>query len=306
MAPDSRSPSLRSLALLALACASCSSDPATAPPADPIDLPAFADAYCGLLAPCCQKAGLSTSGVSCHAMFSSSDTTQTYSAANAGTCVQEIRTASSGAGFCGGGFTTAACEAVFTSKGTKKPGEACTQAFDCAPSSKGPVRCFSANVASGPTQTCLVERVGQAGDHPCVGTKLGSLTVTTWYSSDGPGPPEGFICDRGGGLGCSPSRSCTALTAVGSACTDSSACAVGAFCNPMALKCEVRGGAGAACNSSDGCTDAFYCDFGKSQCVARAAVGADCGGAVQCTSDATCTDGACKIFNIALLFLCGG
>jgi hypothetical protein len=118
-------------------------------------------------------------------------------------------------------------------------GEACTNAWDCAPSPGNRVFCTYSSGSSSPGTCVVILPPAQIGD-VC--------------SSDGT-PTNNGSCALGSY--CSQNSVCVALPAVGAACSPVDGCAAGAYCGSAGV-CTVPKPDGATCQRSEECSS-VYC-----------------------------------------------
>lgn len=254
---------------------------------------AFADQYCAMFQPCCQKAGLRTDGVACKGLATFAGAQGTYDATAGNACLAELRAESAKPEFCTKGPNTSSCNRVYSTSGSKQPGDACTSEKDCALSPEGDVDC---RFIGSDRRMCQVSLVGKAGDSPCIGTKSGNTTsyVTSGSSTTEP-PGRGYVCDLADGIRCdSKTAACTALLGEGAACTSPDPCDKAFYCDTFASKtCIKRLAVGADCSkASSACEQNATCDTTSRLCVALLADGAECTSGSKCASR-SCVNGVC-------------
>jgi hypothetical protein len=276
------------------------------------DSSSFISQLCAEYMPCCAKAGKPSDGAQCRAFYSAFTGSATYDAAAGSKCLEEVRAQKGSASFCDEGISAPSCEKAFGSNtGTKKPGEACSEDEECAPSAEGKVECASLFVGGSQIKKCQVQVTGKLGDTPCAGTVDGN---TTSFSGSGTAtdiPPKGYLCYVKDGLRCdSKTGACAAIAKVGEACEGfgSYLCTKDAYCDTTAKKCVARKAVGAACTgfSSEQCVEGAYCDSTTKACVASLAVGAPCKSSNECASG-SCVNSACAAGgDLTTAFLCGG
>lgn len=272
----------------------------------------FAASYCGLLKPCCAMAGLPTDGQQCQALIGFFGAG--YQADKGKACLDEMRAASQRSDFCESANTNSAtCDAVFvTATGKKKPGEACEDDDECAPSGEGDVECATEFVGNAQIRKCQVQVRGKEGDGPCSATVDGNITFGGGGSANDV-PAKTFTCHVADGLSCSSQTGkCTKIAPVGGACTSSFqsyACVDAAFCDSTKMMCVAKLAVGSPCSLGSTCVDAAYCDDSNDTCVARRADAATCDDDEQCQSD-NCVNGKCakdsSASDFGLAFICGG
>jgi len=271
----------------------------------------FIQQYCAEFMPCCSKAGKPADGAQCRAFVGALTQGATYDDATANKCLDEVRAQSSSATFCQTGASGPSCSKVFSdSTGVAKPGEACSEDEDCAPSSEGQVECASLFKDGATIRKCQIRVTGKAGDTPCVGTVDGNVTS---YSSSGDTdiPMKGYLCYVKDGLRCdSTTKSCKVIAKIGEPCEGfgSNLCTDDAYCDTTKKLCVARAAVGQPCDgfSSDRCVDGAYCNTTTKVCVAAFADGAACKMSSECASR-NCVNGACaKRSDFTTAFLCGG
>ena len=262
----------------------------------------FAESYCALLKPCCLEAGLpAAEQASCKFFFG---TVPVRDGVAAEKCLADYQERAQSAMFCDTVLTAdrpASCESAFYSNeptpGTAQPGESCTVDSDCAPSTRGDVRC---NPSQGGGQTCQVKLHAAAGD-PCVGEVFESgATLTT---GDAPGP-EAKFCYRADGVYCDQGV-CRAISDTGGPCSSTDGCSDADYCDEGT--CAPRLGVGSPCpGSSRACDEASYCAFPDDVCVARVGKGEPCSTNEQClTSFCYDTCDEPNVGGLALAAFCG-
>lgn len=262
------------------------------------DKASFIDQVCQAFSPCCTKAGRTPAMDECKALYTSVLAAQTYDPAKGGACLADLKKLAGTDSFCSGaGPDSSACEGVFQSSGTKKPGETCTKNDECAPSTEGSVECASLYTSAGAEiRKCQVQVAGKLGDTPCVGTVDGD---TTSFSSSGTAtdvPAKGYLCDVKNGIFCdSASGACKAVGKIGDACGgfDSYACGKDGFCDTATSKCVAKRTAGQPCSGSwNECVATAWCDSAAKTCADKKADGSACEGSQECKSD-NCKAGKC-------------
>ncbi len=247
---------------------------------------AFATDYCDAIQPCCAQGGFRTDGVSCRALIPAVTGQTSYDAQKGGACLSEVRAAVSGAGGCASASSAPSCKTVFGttgSRGTKAPGEACTDGSDCAANPEGEVTCTTLFASGAQESYCQLRIVGKLGDTPCVGTKSGNVTS---YSTGKERVARGFVCDTATGTQCdATTKTCAAPAKIGDACTSDQGCERAARCDFTSRKCVDRIPVGGDCTGqSSGCVVDAGCDNGTKKCVARLPDGADCTTGSECAT----------------------
>jgi hypothetical protein len=131
----------------------------------------FVDEYCDSFKTCCSQAMLASDGQLCRATWAAV-AGKPFNAAAADDCLADLRVARAKADWCQDPKAPASCKQVFQTevRGTKKPGEACTEAKDCAASTEGAVVCQTSSTGGTQTRICQLLVRGKVGDTPCVGT----------------------------------------------------------------------------------------------------------------------------------------
>jgi hypothetical protein len=263
----------------------------------------FIAQLCAEFAGCCQAAGRPADGAQCRAFYGAFTSSANYDAAASNACLNEIR-AQGDTKCLSSSMSTPSCRKVFSSAGTKQPGEACDDVNDCALSDAGLVDCVSAFQNGATVQQCQLRLRGEAGSTPCVGTVNGN--ITTFVGEGDAIPATGYLCNIADGVSCDgQSGACTALSASGSACHSSSACVLSAYCDFGQSMCKDRVALGAACSTSEACAETAYCEQSSKTCVARHATGETCTTSNECISD-NCTNQKCGAKDdLELAFLCG-
>ncbi|HEY8075694.1 MAG TPA: Dickkopf N-terminal cysteine-rich domain-containing protein, partial [Labilithrix sp.] len=154
---------------------------------------------------------------------------------------------------------------------------------------------------------------GKAGDTPCIGTRDGDTTSSSFGSGTMmmPPPSKGFICDVANGIACSSTtQQCTAIPMTGQPCDPNDfeyACAKTAYCDFNGKTCKDRQPAGADCSTnSQACADMTYCDETSRKCTAVVAQGQPCKTSTECGQSASCTNGTCQgsSGNFGLALIC--
>ena len=264
----------------------------------------FIAQLCAEFADCCQAAGRPSDGAQCRAFYGAFLSMSAYDAAAGDVCLTDIR--ASGDKKCGTiSMTPPSCSKVFASGGTKKPGEACQDSTECAPSDSGRVDCVSHFVNSATVQQCQLQLPGKAGSSPCIGTVDGNITV-----SGGQGDvilSQGYLCDVADGLTCdSQTQACVPLSTVGQPCQGGlGQCVASAYCSFPDDVCHARVARGAPCDSDEACQTGDYCEQAGHTCAARHTVGEACTTNAECEFG-NCTNQKCGASDdLALAFLCG-
>ncbi|MDF3065153.1 MAG: hypothetical protein K0R38_754 [Polyangiaceae bacterium] len=250
---------------------------------------------------CCKAAGRPSDGAQCRAFYGAFAPAGGYDASAAQACLDEVRarqdqcdTSSASAPSCG---------RVFSSGGTKQPGETCDTNADCVAPDEGEVECVSEFLDGATVRQCQVQLPGKLGSSPCLGTRDGNFT--SYAGVDGL-PPSGYICDKADGLSCNgQTGACESLAAVGASCAGSAQCLASAYCDFSAQQCKARLAVGAACTAQEQCAESTYCDADTDTCTAHLAPGAACTTDAQCAAD-DCTNGECGAGNdLGVTLLCG-
>jgi hypothetical protein len=304
--------SLFAVAAAVVACSSGSSSDGslTVGPADTAGQ--FADQYCGLIAPCCADAGLSSNGAACHAWLTLAEQQGTYDPAAGKACLAAMQQAQSQPDFCATlGGNLSSCNQVFTSSGgSVPPGGACMRDSDCTPAPGGSATCFTQfNVVDGgsnETRTCVQTTTGKAGDTPCIGDVNGDITDYSWQGTP---PRQAVLCDAARGLYCdTTTHACAAFKSPGAACSSDTECGPEAYCSFQSggSVCAARAPAGSSCAGGVQCDASSYCDPATQACIAALASGSTCSTNDQCQSK-QCVNGKCGgSSNLGLWLLCGG
>ncbi len=263
----------------------------------------FADSYCGEIAKCCAKAGISGNAAFCRMALSGGG----YDAKAGDACLAEMKAQVAAGTFCDNLSAPSACNSVLSpASGNKKPGETCEVDSDCAASSDGTVACAGARVNGNWIYKCQVQKPGKAGDTPCVGTQDGA--VLSYYTDPNATDvtSSGFVCSIADGVRCQ-AGTCVALVNLGGSCSSSSDCVRVAFCDTNAT-CAARAAAGAACDST-ACVVGYYCpSSGMKQCTAKLGTGAQCSESAVCQSG-MCSGNTCQpdlAVTMGLALLCAG
>jgi hypothetical protein len=267
----------------------------------------FISSYCDLLAPCCAMAKLKSDGQQCRALLGGLAPASGYNPTAGQACIDELRAASAKPDYCNSDRNSASCQAAFPdgSKGTTKPGEACTQDSECAPSTEGTAKCQRLFTSGAETRKCQVQITGKEGDQPCVGTVEGNGTS---YILATDLPPRAYLCRVADGLHCDwNTHACARFKPVGADCIEGSDCGPTAFCDGT-RKCAARRNAGESCNgsSSSECVDSAFCQASMT-CVAKLGDGAACRDDEDCKSG-QCVNAKCLgdvPVNLGLSLLCG-
>jgi hypothetical protein len=312
-------PALLATGLAWLGCSSGDTSPAASTSGSttgPIDATTFVAQFCTTLGQCCSSVGKMAAPDQCQAFYGAWVEHLMYEETAGGACLDAIKSASAAAGFCDAVMgdkplaanADSACESVFKPSGNVQPGGDCMSSKDCASSSEGEIYCMSGIDNGMSVGKCQVVKPGKAGDTPCVGMKDGN--ATSFIGQDGVPPSVGYFCDRGQGSACdAATKTCVALAAIGSDCTWSEVCVVGAFCDFPSSKCAAKGMVGAACNGFGSCVDTAFCDMKTSTCSAELAAGAMCQSFIECASG-NCMNGACvgdaQNGGVVEQLLCGG
>jgi len=268
----------------------------------------FVSSYCDLLKPCCAMAKLHTDGKQCRA-FLGAFAPAMYNAAAGEACLARLRAASAKADYCSGEDWD--CEGAFPDQaaGAKKPGEACSDDEECAPSAEGKVKCHRVSSGGAEIRKCQVQVTGKEGDKPCVGTVEGSVTIYQGGGTDV--APKGYLCRVADGLHCdSDTESCVRFKAVGEACMGFDDCGSTGQCESG--KCVARKAIGEACTggfSARGeCVEGAFCQESSMTCAAKLGHGTACTDNDQCKSE-DCSNGMCKgdvVVDFGLALFCGG
>ncbi len=282
------------------------------PPVSAPTVQSFITSFCNFIKPCCQQAGLRADGAQCTALLGAFVGSATYNAKAGGQCLGDMKAASNQANFCADPFgTTESCDSVIatTSTGIKQPGETCTDDQDCAPSKDGDVECQSARVNNQNVEKCQVQKRGKEGDTPCVGTRDGSTTNSSFDFNATDVPALGYICHVADGLYCnSTSHLCTKIQPVGGPCTTASSyvCVATAYCDTQADLCVAKKGAGADCRTfGDECLEGHYCNDTTDKCAVQVQNGGACTTNAECTSGDCVNDKCAPTSNFALQLYCG-
>jgi hypothetical protein len=197
-----------------------------------------------------------------------------------------------------------ACRGVFTSAGSRKPGETCDD-WNCGPSPEGQVACsFGMSGATNP-RVCQLQLRGAEGDQPCVATVDGDSG--TYPIMPGPPPARGYLCSVADGLRCDEvSFRCVKLRLAGESCGPRDVCIRGHFCDSTQHLCQPSRPVGQECQVSapaDSCLADAYCEQSSSVCTVRLPDGSACQSSEQCRSNGCGFDGRCFASGLALV--CG-
>jgi hypothetical protein len=274
----------------------------------------FIAQYCAEFAPCCAKVGRPTDGAVCRA-FIGAFAPPNYDPAAADQCLAEVHAAASAPTFCDAPNSASApsCNKVFgMNTGSAKPGDACTQDNDCAPSAEGKVRCASLFKNGTEIRKCQVQIAGKAGDSPCAGTVDGNITYFSGSLNQTDILPRAYLCDVATGVYCDgTSGACVAIGKVGDPCNSSTGqyvCEKTAYCDSATKTCTMKKSVGDSCTSfPDPCSAGNYCDSATMKCVVALPEGALCTMSQACASG-SCVNGKCgksTTTDLGLALLCG-
>lgn len=312
------------VALSVVACSSTSvgslsNEPVGSTPA------AFVAEYCGLFAPCCDRAGLRQDQQRCEASFANVSAATNYDSEKGTACLAELRAARDFCDYAADSPGAPSCRAVFKQVGIKQLGQTCSNAHDCAPSPEGWVKCVSTFQSGAQTRTCQLQIAGKEGDGPCVATvDENGPTLSSYGATDSGAPPvpRGFTCNVNDGLRCDDTaKKCVRLSDVGGPCKrllSDDECPKNAYCSYAtgpgadwdAYECVARLALGAACDTKGGtgvdpCDESAFCDPSAGKCVPRAVDGAPCTSSGAC-STRLCVNGLCtKVVRPDLRPVCG-
>jgi hypothetical protein len=295
--------------VLALASVACKSGSGGGGAATTTNGGAFVTEFCALLEPCCEAAGLSTTGQSCQA-FASASTQAAYDPSAGAACLAAMQQESTGGTVCATlGGDIPQCSQLFAPvQGSAQPGEPCEQSSDCASASDGGAACYAELVDGGSSTSVCIETVsGQAGDGPCIGTQGGAGTTYDW-TSDAALPTRVYVCSAANGTTCDASSgTCVAVATVGQPCAQDSDCVTSAYCEPAdgGGQCAPRLANGASCAGAfSGCLSTSTCDPSSMTCQPLLSPGSPCTTAAQCASG-DCANQVCVVESSGLLELCG-
>jgi hypothetical protein len=310
------------LVLVLVPCAACGGDDdaggAGGPryaggPVAESELPGLAaSAFCRLLQPCCEGAGLEIEVDTCASTFSgafaesvaSADASKySYDAAAAGACLRALENAGDA---CSGDASPvpggALCDDAFT--GSVAPGGTCDSSLECEGID---VKCeFRAESTTGPG-TCVSEPPADEGD-PCYWTctQEGPTRSCSATGSAVDEPPVRPRCYTNDGLHCAADGLCATRAGGGGACDTDEGCRDGLFCDEGA--CRPLLATGDAC-SFQGCGEGLFCKDGA--CAAQIAIGAscepfmdECVGGGSCDQNGICMEGG-ELSDFVLGFICG-
>lgn len=318
---------LLAFSAVALSVVACSSTAVGSSSTEPVgSTPAsFVAEYCGLFAPCCDRAGLLQDAQRCKAGFANVSAAANYDPEKGTACLAELRVAKDFCDYAADSPGAPSCRAVFKQVGIKQLGQTCSNAGDCAPSPEGWVKCVSTFQSSAQTRTCQLQIVGKEGDAPCVATvDENGPTLSSYGTTDSGGPPltRGFTCNVNDGLRCDDTaKKCVRMSKVGGPCKhllSDDECPKNAYCSYArdagaewdAYECVARSAVGAACDTMGGtavdpCDKSEFCDPSAQKCVPRAVDGAPCTSHTAC-STSLCVNGLCtKVVRLDLRPTCG-
>ena len=274
---------------------------------------AFVAQYCDIYGPCCAKSGRTYDAPKCRAVLGAFAGLSTYDPGAGQQCLDAVRAESNSASFCDSGLSKdadAKCDDVFKqapSNGTKKPGEPCEDARECATSPEGDVTCSLFATQDTSVRQCQLKVRGKEGED-CVGEKEEGDDGVTVTSSSGSGegapPPrvvvcwisDGLFCESTSGSGSTRTRKCARIQDVGGPCASSSthACVEAAYCDTAKNVCAARKAAGEPCGpfSSKECVDKHYCPSSTSTCTPSVPTGGACTKSEECERG-SCVNGKC-------------
>jgi hypothetical protein len=268
----------------------------------------FISSYCDFVTPCCAKAKLKADGQQCKLLLTAFAPAN-YNPTAGQACLSELQAASTKPDFCQSALDGPSCDAAFpqSSKGTRKPGEVCTQDGDCASSPEGKVECQHLFRSGTEVRKCQLQVTGKEGDQPCVGTVERNGTSVQFVGGDDI-PARGYLCRVADGLYCDvTTQVCTRFKAVGETCSQEGDCGPSAFCDGY-RNCAARKNVGEPCiGTRDECADGAFCQATTMTCAARLGDGAACMDSDACKSS-SCVNGKCAgdvPADLGLAFLCG-
>lgn len=290
---------------------------------------AFVSEYCGLLAPCCDRAGLYRDEPRCKEALANLSAATNFDPEKGAACLKELRLAKELCDYAADSPSAPSCRAILKQSGIKQLGQACSDARDCGPSPEGWVDCVSTFQSGAQARTCQLRLVGKEGDGPCVATvdEDGlARSSSDLMGSGAPPAPRGFTCSVDAGLRCDDtSKKCARLLELGDRCNgllSDVECPKNARCsrgnetegNPtdwLRYECVARLPLGAACDTRGGtfvdlCDKSEFCDPSAKRCVPRAVAGAPCTTSLACLNG-SCVNGLCRKFiTLDLGPVCGG
>ena len=185
--------------------------------------------------------------------------------------------------------------------GTVQLGGSCDQSDDCIAPDAGYVTC-NAGVCELDTNSMSMDgpRVteGQPCNATCNGTPntYGCSGIGTPGASSTPGScwvQDGVFCNNG---------TCTALPAIGQACSNYSYCQEAGHCDNSVCVADTATG---ACTNDDGCLSGRYCDTTSKVCTPLKANGAGCNSDTEC-SGGQCEQDSCRVWTVATAASCAG
>ncbi len=246
----------------------------------------FLDTYCQIILKCCNVV-LSlpkTDIAGCKTRLAQVDPVMLKEPAARDACLAQARAATPLTNFCEDfeRMDIPACPDPRRAAlvGTKKVGEGCASAAECAPAFDGVVTCAG---------TCSVRKRGQEGDGPCDVTIDGDVVTSLAESATGDQTYECFL--SGDGLQCDPdSKKCVTPLVAKSVCTDSGQCAPGLFCDSEEKKCFAHLAKDNVCTADDECSG--HCEEGF--CAVKSKAGQPCKTNAYCVEGFACVDGSCQ------------
>jgi hypothetical protein len=301
---------------------------------------AFVQAICDLNAPCCAEAGLPTETTNCVDLMGTLiggvedlDFDQVNACINAQRAAQEAA-----GGACMNQVPPPAeCEPLrdlfgptpdansappdFSpppNTGTRKPGEACENAQDCAPSDQGYVACVADFRSNEVVYFCQVQVQVKEGE-PCVASAFSDDqgAYLSGNGAGGDGAESAAFCSSEDGLYCpmpvdGQPALCTRIGAVGDACDLDIACSIAdeQYCNLETRVCDELPKAGEPCAGS--CDRKSFCPSeGERVCQAKRPAGEPCVDYQECASGSCGGEGKCLSAeevgtDLGLTLLCGG
>ena len=281
--------SLLAVSLAALSCGDDEDDSASG----------FVAAFCDVLQPCCAMAKRPADGKQCRSLVGTVTGQARYDKRAGQACLAEARAALGRAELCEGVPSEAqsVCDGVFDlPRGSKQPGEDCSDDLECAKSSEGEVQCPLIFGPAGRTQQCQLSIRGKEGDKPCLGTWEGGLLSSNIF--DDAEPARGYVCYVSDGLYCdSRADTCSRLKTPYQPCAgDIAECVRTAYCDLAAGLCAERKALGTACVSrfsTRECVPGAWCAEATGVCTAQVAEGESCAGPQACLSS-RCLNGRCE------------
>lgn len=246
---------------------------------------AFRDAYCALVAPCCEAAGREAS--ECEAWVDRV-VPETFDRATGELCLASVRSHGAKPDFCSHDALLTldeACVNLSSIAGTVPLGGSCSNSttnIECARSPDGQVGCVSGK--------CQLQAIGHEGDTGCIDDTTEEGLVPKGGNDNG--LTGTLYCDRRADLFCNTSGTCVKRGAAGASCRYESDCLDGHFCNDAGT-CQEHAPAGSPCPTYDGCAVGTYCEASSNTCTALAEDGSPCKARGECLSNVCLPSGRC-------------